>query len=93
MVEPHADQEDDEIAIDVCRETASLNLMATPSSAVRVAISMNLQRPLAPEAEDESATPIEYSTRTTTSLGCINYQPEQIGYGRYPTMITHSEVY
>ncbi len=55
---------------------------------------MNLQRRLAPEVADESSTPTGYSIRTTTSLGCINYQPEQIGgYGQYPTMITRSEVY
>jgi hypothetical protein len=35
---------------------------------------MNLQRRLAPEAKDESCTPIEYSIWTTTNLGYMNDQ-------------------
>jgi hypothetical protein len=42
MVEPHPDQENDEVAIDVCRVTTSLNLQGHPSSATHIAISMNL---------------------------------------------------
>jgi hypothetical protein len=73
MVEPHPDQEDDEVAIDVGRETASLDLHG-PLLRRQVVISMNLQRRLAPEAKDESCTPTGYSIWTTTNLGYMNDQ-------------------
>jgi hypothetical protein len=48
MVEPHPDQENDEVTLYICRVTAPLDVQGQPSSATLVAISMILQGWLAP---------------------------------------------
>jgi hypothetical protein len=48
MGEPHADQENDEVPIDVCRVTAPLDFHSHPSPRVTLRISMDLERRVAP---------------------------------------------
>jgi hypothetical protein len=90
MVEPHPDQENDEVAIDVCRVTTSLNLQGHPSSATHIAISMNQECRLAPEADaGPQCRPNISIWRPRTWLkqrsnprrgGSVREQPERIRY-------------